>query len=125
MITAFGLAKGFLIEKVLWAFSKFLFMDIIIKKGESSMLGGKFMVKTYYNLSDLKLGMKATVSQLSHILNKYMILVYDKEGDEEGTLVFIGNKQNKEYDSWFMQEKPITPIYHTSVDLEENIVYDE
>lgn len=89
------------------------------------MLGGKFMVKTYYNTSDLKLGMKATVSQLSHILNKYMILVYDKEGDEEGTLVFIGNKQNKEYDSWFMQEKPITPIHHTSVDLEEKIVYDE
>lgn len=85
----------------------------------------EIMVKTYYNASDLKLGMKATVSQLSHILNKYMILVYDKEGDEEGTLVFIGNKQNKEYDSWFMQEKPITPIHHTSVDLEENIVYDE
>ena len=65
------------------------------------------------------------------MLNKYeiananMILAYEKEGDEEGTLVFIGNKQNREYDSWFMQEKPITPIHHTSMDLEENVVYDE
>lgn len=89
------------------------------------MLGGTLMVKTYLKTNDLKLGMKATVSQLSHIVDKYMILVYDKEGDEEGTLVFIGNKQNREYDSWFMQEKPITPIHHTSMDLEENVVYDE
>lgn len=89
------------------------------------MLGGTIMGKTYLNPNDLKLGMRTTVSQLSHIINKYMILVYDKEDDEEGTLVFIGNKQNKEYDSWFMQEKPITPIHHTSMDLEENVVYDE
>lgn len=89
------------------------------------MLGGTIMGKTYLSPNDLKLGMRTTVSQLSHIINKYMILVYDNEGDEEGTLVFIGNKQNKEYDSWFMQEKPITPIHHTSMDLEENVVYDE
>lgn len=89
------------------------------------MLGGKFMVKAYFDTSDIRLGMKATASQLSHIINKYMILVYDKDSDEEGTLVFIGNKQTEEYDKWFMQEKPITPIHHTSMDLEENVVYDE
>ena len=50
---------------------------------------------------------------------------YDNAGDNEGTLVFVGNKQNKEYDKWFMQSKPITPIYHTKMDLEENVVYDE
>ena len=54
-----------------------------------------------------------------------MIILYDKAGDTEGTLVFFGNKQTKDYDKWFMQEKPITPIHHTSVELEENVVYDE
>ena len=67
----------------------------------------------YLQANELKIGMRATVEQLSHILNKYMILAYDNAGDTEGTLVFVGNRQNKEYDRWFMQNKPITPIYHT------------
>ncbi len=79
----------------------------------------------YLKANELKIGMRATVEQLSHIINKYMILAYDNAGDNEGTLVFVGNKQNKEYDKWFMQSKPITPIYHTKMDLEENVVYDE
>lgn len=89
------------------------------------MIGGICMATNFLEAKDLRIGMKATVTQLSHILNKYMILVYDHEGDKEGTLVFVGNKQDKEYDSWFMQEKPITPIHHTEMDLEENVVYDE
>lgn len=83
------------------------------------------MVKEFLRVDDLKLGMRATVEQLSHIVNKYMILAYDNVGDKEGTLVFIGNRQNKEYDKWFMQNKPITPIHHTTEELEENFVYDE
>lgn len=79
----------------------------------------------YLKANELKIGMRATAEQLSHILNKYMILAYDNVGDTEGTLVFVGNRQNKEYDRWFMQNKPITPIYHTQMDLEENVVYDE
>ncbi len=75
--------------------------------------------------NDLKIGMKTTAEQLSHIMNTYMIIAYDHAGDVEGTLVFIGNSQTEEYDSWFMQDKPITPIYHTEMELEENVVYDE
>lgn len=37
----------------------------------------------YYTVSDLKLGMRATADQLSHIVNKYMILVYDNDDDDE------------------------------------------
>lgn len=83
------------------------------------------MVNGYYQVDELKIGMRATVEQLSKILNKYMILAYDNIGDTVGTLVFIGNRQTKEYDKWFKQDKPITPIHHTETDLEENIVYDE
>ena len=83
------------------------------------------MANRTLKLKDLKVGMRTTVEQLSHIMNKYMIIAYDHAGDTEGTLVFIGNSQNKEYDSWFMQDKPITPIHHTEMELEENVVYDE
>jgi uncharacterized protein YxeA len=79
----------------------------------------------YLQVKDLKLGMRTTAEQLSHIMNKYMILVYEHSGDEEGTLVFIGSHRNKEYDKWFMQDKPITPIHHTHVESEKNVVYDE
>lgn len=74
---------------------------------------------------DIRVGIRATVEQLSHIFDKYMILVYDHVGDKEGTLVFIGTQQDKEYDSWFMQDKPITPIYHASTELEDDVFYDE
>lgn len=83
------------------------------------------MTNSYIQLKDAKIGMKTTVEQLSHIMNKYMIIAYDHVGDKEGTLVFIGDRQNKEYDSWFMQDKPITPIHHTKEELEENVVYDD
>ena len=83
------------------------------------------MANRFLKLKDLKLGMRTTVDAPSHIMNKYMIIVYDHAGDTEGTLVFIGNAQTKEYDSWFMQEKPITPIHHTKMEFEENVVYDE
>ena len=89
------------------------------------MIGGICMTGNFLEPKDIKIGMKATVAQLSHILNKYMILAYDHTGDEEGTLVFIGDQQDKNYDSWFMQDKPITPIHHTDMELEENVVYDE
>ena len=76
-------------------------------------------------LKDIRIGMRTSPEQLSHILDTYMIIAYENTGDTEGTLVFIGDKQNQEYDSWFMQDKPITPIHHTKMELEENVVYDE
>ncbi len=83
------------------------------------------MTRKLLEPKEIKVGMRATAEQLKHILNKYMILAYDHAGDKEGTLVFIGDQQDKEYDSWFMQDKPITPIHHTEMELDENVVYDE
>ena len=69
--------------------------------------------------------MRCTPDDLSHIYDKYMIIMYDHKGDKEGTLVFAGKKQTKEYDKWFMQDNTITPIFHSKMELEENVVFDE
>lgn len=83
------------------------------------------MTSTYLSTNDLQIGMKTTVKALSHIINTYMILLYDHAGDKEGTLVYANQKQTSDYDKWFLQDKPITPIHHTKDELEENVVYDE
>lgn len=59
------------------------------------------------------------------LYNKYMILLFDDADSKTGKLVFCGDVQNKEYDSWFMQPKPITPIYNDKDELEDMAVYDE
>ena len=82
------------------------------------------MEKRYLKEKDLKLGMRTTSDQLSRIINTYMILVYDKPGDTEGTLVFFGKRKNRDYDKWFFQNKPITPIYHTRLDFDD-FLFDE
>ena len=93
------------------------------------MLGGIAMTSTssaFLKLEDLKVGMKTTADQLSHITNKYMMLVYDKMGDKEGTLVFIGDERTSEFDKWFYQShQPINPIYHTDMEFDDSVVYDE
>ena len=93
----------------------------MISKAKPTITRRLPMENGFFQVQDLRVGMKATADQLSHIMNKYMILAYDHEDDVEGTLVFIGNRQNKEYNKWFMQDKmPITPIHHTPIELEEN-----
>lgn len=78
-----------------------------------------------YALKDIYIGMMAKAEQLSEIYNKYMILLLDDNESEIGKLVFCGDVQNQEYDSWFMQSKPITPIYNDKEELEDMAVYDE
>lgn len=81
--------------------------------------------ETKYTLDDLYIGMMAKAEQLSEIYNKYMILLYDDEEWEMGKLVYCKDTQDKEYDSWFMQPKPITPIFNDKDELEDMAVYDE
>ena len=82
------------------------------------------MSENKYTLKDLYIGMMAKAEQLSEIYNKYMILLFDDTESEIGKLVFCGDVQNQEYDSWFMQS-PITPIYNDKEELEDMAVYDE
>lgn len=76
-------------------------------------------------LEDLRIGMMAKAEQLSEIYNKYMILLYDEAESKTGRLVYCKDIQDKDYDSWFMQPKPITPIYNDKDELEDMAVYDE
>ncbi len=78
-----------------------------------------------YSFNDLRIGMAVSVEQLSEIYNKYMIVAFDNMESRTGKLVFCGDVQDQEYDSWFLQTKPITPIYHDRDDLEDMAVYDE
>lgn len=83
------------------------------------------MSEKKYTLKDIYIGMMAKAEQLSEIYNKYMILLFDDPESKTGKLVFCGDVQNQEYDSWFMQPKPITPIYNDKDELEDMAVYDE
>lgn len=78
-------------------------------------------------LSDLKVGMKVKLSELQNILDTRMILIDTKmisNDDLVGTLVFFGNNK-AEYEKWFKQSRPITPVYFNSEELEDGVVYDE
>ncbi len=80
-----------------------------------------------YTLSELKTGMKVGLSQLKNVLDTPMILI-DTEvinnDDLVGTLVYFGDNE-REYEKWFKQPKPITPVYFNSEELEDGVVYDE
>lgn len=75
-----------------------------------------------FTFEDLYIGMEVTTDQLSDIYDTYMIIQYESNNDRIGRLVYIGKSQTAEYDEWFMQSKPITPIYNDKEDL---FVYDE
>lgn len=79
-------------------------------------------------LEDLKIGMRVKTSQLDEILNLYMILTdseLTESNDVQGTLVYFGDGNSEEYHKWFNQNKPITPVYFDSAELEDGVVYDE
>lgn len=78
-----------------------------------------------YTIDDLHIGMMVQAEQLSEIYNKYMILLYDDAENKTGKLVYCGDVQDQNYDHWFMQPKPITPIYNNRDELEDMAVYDE
>lgn len=78
-----------------------------------------------YNSQEIQIGMMVKAEQLTEIYNKYIILLFEDTKSKIGKLVYYGDTQDKEYDSWFMQPKPITPIYNEKYELEDMVVYDE
>jgi hypothetical protein len=90
--------------------------------------GGDFHMMTINDkltIDNIYEGMTVTIDQLSDIYNTYMIVQFENSQDTKGKLVYIGNKQTEEYDKWFNQKKPITPIYNDKDELEDMSVYDE
>lgn len=80
------------------------------------------------SIEDLRKNMIVRTSQLDEILNVYMILVdteLTENNDVQGTLVYFGDGNSDEYSHWFNQNKPITPVYFDSMELEDGEVYEE
>ena len=88
-----------------------------------------FMTDTIkkYSISDLHKGMKVFKEQLSDIYDVWIILYRPKESDmeEDGIIGFVGKETNEESDALYTDDNIITPIYNDSIDLEDDIFYDE
>ena len=80
-----------------------------------------------YKISDLSKGMKVYKEQLSEILDTWIILYRPKDSDmkEDGIIGYIGNEPNAESDALYSSDNIITPVYNDSIELEEDIFYDE
>ena len=80
-----------------------------------------------YSISDLHKGMKVFKEQLSDIYDVWIILYRPKESDmeEDGIIGFVGKETNEESDALYTDDNIITPIYNDSIDLEDDIFYDE
>lgn len=78
-------------------------------------------------LSDLKLGMKVRKSELSKILDMYIILtdVCSIEQDLVGKIGFIGREITEEAAKLRNPQIPITCIYNNSTEIGDDVTYDE
>ena len=80
-----------------------------------------------YTISDIYKGMKVYKEQLSEIHDTWIILYRPKTSDmkEDGVIGFIGSETNAESDSLYTKDNVIIPVYNDSIELEDDIFYDE
>lgn len=85
------------------------------------------LVNNQYTLEELKLGMQVRKSQLSEILDTYIVLknVRSIENDLIGTIGFIGEEITEEVAKLRNPQVPITTIYNNSTEIDDNITFDE
>lgn len=84
-------------------------------------------VSKKYKLEDLQVGMTVKLSEINEIYDTHMMLENSKllaNKDVEGMLILIGNDQ-EEYTKLFMQKRRLTPVYFSSEELVDGVVYDE
>ena len=81
-----------------------------------------------YTLSEIKKGMRVRKEQLSNIYDTWIILYRPKDKvmeDGEMIIGFIGKEPTEESDALYTPNNVITPVYNDSIDLEDDIYYDE
>lgn len=80
-----------------------------------------------YAVRDLRYGMQVKKSQLSEILDTYIVLtnVYSTGNDLVGNVGFIGKEITEEVAKLRNPDIPITCIYNNSAEIGENVTYDE
>ena len=77
------------------------------------------------NLEDLKIGMQVEIEQLSDIYDTLIMVQMEEMTSKSGTIRFIGKGPCAESQSIYNEGKPVAPIFHDSIELEEDIVFDE
>ena len=80
-----------------------------------------------YSLFDIKKGMKVFKEQLSEIYDTWIILYKPKNSNmkEDGIIGFVGKETSEESDALYTGDNIIIPIYNDSIDLKDDIYYDE
>lgn len=80
-----------------------------------------------YTLAELKLGMQVRKSQLSEILDTYVVLTNTSiiENDIIGKIEFIGEEITEEVAKLRSPKVAITTIYNNSTEIGDNITIDD
>jgi len=83
------------------------------------------MIGDKLEIDDIYVGMKIKdKEQLSMIYDTWILLTKD-ERTGMCNIEFIGKNTNSESDKLFGQGKPICPVYNDSIELEEDMYFDE
>lgn len=88
------------------------------------------MLSDKLKYEDLVIGKKVEIDQLSEIYDTMILVGSDKMGQTCGEIMFIGEKNSKNSNdpravAAFHSGRVISPIYHDSTELEEDLYYDE
>lgn len=80
-----------------------------------------------YTLPELKVGMQVRKSQLSEIVDVYIVLtdVKSVNNDLDGKIGFIGKEITEEITKLRNPKIPITCIYNNSTEIGDDVTYDE
>ena len=80
-----------------------------------------------YTLPELKVGMQVRKSQLSEIVDVYIVLtdVKSVNNDLDGKIGFIGKEITEEMTKLRNPQIPITCIYNNSTEIGDDVTYDE
>ena len=76
-------------------------------------------------LSDLRLGMEVYLEQLSDIYDTWIFVEENETGDKKGVIRFIGKETNDESQKVWHSCKVLAPIFHDSMELEEDAFFNE
>lgn len=69
-------------------------------------------------LSDIKVGQRVQISQLSNICDTWILLRLDPIDSEEGTIMFIGKQPDKKFQALFNSGLSVGYVYNDSMYFE-------
>ena len=76
-------------------------------------------------LADLRIGMEVYLDQLSEIYDTWIFVEEKQTSDNKGIVRFIGKETNDESQKIWNSCKVLAPVFHDSMELEEDSYFDE